>query len=177
MRGGYETIAPQHDSETDEWMTELYVAHAEALRRFLRRLTLGDLQAAEDLLQETLLRAWRHLDQLPTDVASLRPWLFTVARRLAIDAARTRQVRPTEVGSVDLTWFAADDNGIDQVLAAETIRAALARLTEEHRRVLLEVYIQERSTREAAAILGIPEGTVKSRTHQALRALRAKVRC
>ncbi|MEU5943720.1 sigma-70 family RNA polymerase sigma factor [Micromonospora sp. NPDC047548] len=156
-------------------MNALHEAQARPLYRFLLRLTLGNTQAAEDLLQETLLRAWRHLDHLPSETEPLRRWLFTVARRVAIDAARSRQVRPPETGALDLTTIPADDSPIDQFVAAHTIRAALARLSHDHRQVLLEVYVRERSTKEAAAILGIPEGTVKSRTHHALRALRAIV--
>jgi RNA polymerase sigma-70 factor (ECF subfamily) len=159
----------------DERMTALYRAHSPSLYRFLLRLTLGQRQAAEDLLQETLLRAWRHLDDLPSDVDSARRWLFTVARRIAIDAARARQVRPKEVGSIDLTTIADDGSAIEQLINVNTIRAALTRLTPNHQRVLLEVYVNGRSTAQAAAILGIPEGTVKSRTHHALRALRTAV--
>lgn len=159
----------------DERMTALYQAHSPSLFRFLLRLTLGQRQAAEDLLQETLLRAWRHLDDLPTDVESVRPWLFTVARRIAIDAARTRQVRPKEVGTIDLGTLPDDGNPIDQVININTIRTALTHLTPNHQRVLLEIYVRGRSTVEAAKILNIPEGTVKSRTHHALRALRAAV--
>jgi RNA polymerase sigma-70 factor, ECF subfamily len=162
-------------SLADERMTALCRAHSAALYRFMLRLTLGQRQTAEDLLQETLLRAWRHLDALPSDVNSLRPWLFTVARRIAIDAVRTRQVRPREVGSIDLTALPDDASPIDQLINVNTIRAALTRLSPDHRRVLLEIYVRGRTTMEAATILSIPEGTVKSRAHYALRALRAAV--
>lgn len=168
-----------HDSahgvsgRADERMTALHEVHAAPLHRFLLRLTLGDRQAAEDLLQETFLRAWRNLDRMPTEAESTRRWLFTVARRIAIDAARSRQVRPVEVGAVSITELATEDDHADRVVAVEVVRDALRRLSPRHRQVLLEVYVRERSTRQAAEILGIPEGTVKSRTHHALRALRA----
>jgi RNA polymerase sigma-70 factor, ECF subfamily len=157
----------------DARMRELYQAHAHALHRFLLGVTFGEQQAAEDLVQETLLRAWRNLDQLAPDVASLRPWLFTVARRIAIDAARARQARPSEVGAVDMTVMPERDDPIERLIAVQTVRAALRRLTEEHRRVLIEIYYRGRSVAEAASLLGIPEGTVKSRTYNALRALRS----
>ena len=157
----------------DARMREIYHAHAHALYRFLLGVTFGEQQAAEDLVQETLLRAWRNLDQLAPDVASLRPWLFTVARRIAIDAARARQARPSEVGTVDMTVLAERDDPIERLVAVQTVRSALRLLTVEHRRVLLEIYYRGRSVAEAAALLGIPEGTVKSRTYNALRALRA----
>jgi RNA polymerase sigma-70 factor (ECF subfamily) len=148
---------------------------AEPLRRFLLRLTFGEHHLAEDLLQETLLRAWRSLDHLPDDRDDLRRWLFTVARRLVIDAARARHCRPPEVAGADFTRMPDERDAYEGVIAVHTIRRALPRLTEEHRAVLLELYYRGRSTAQAAAILGIAEGTVKSRAHYALKSLRAYV--
>lgn len=156
----------------EERMQALYQAHARPLYRFLLRLTFGERQAAEDLLQETLLRAWRKLDGLNADIDTLRPWLFTVARRIAIDASRARQARPPEVGVADITTVPAREDAIERLLAAQTMRQALARLSPEHRGVIIEIYYRGRSASEAAASLGIPEGTVKSRTYHALRVLR-----
>ncbi|MFJ8582930.1 sigma-70 family RNA polymerase sigma factor [Micromonospora sp. NPDC093277] len=156
-------------------MRELHDVHAAPLRRFLLRLTLGNHDGAEELLQETLLRAWRNLDRLPTDTESVRRWLFTVARHLAIDAARSRKRRPTEVTTVDLNHLAATREHTETVIAVHTIRGALPKLALHHRAVLVVLYYRGFSTAEAAAALGIPEGTVKSRAHHALRALRALV--
>src|SRR4051794_2277826 len=141
-------------------MQALYDAHAKPLYRFLLRLTFGERSLAEDLLQETLLRAWRNLDGLAADVETLRPWLFTVARRIAIDAARARQARPAEIGVVDLSLLPARDDAIERLLAEQTVRRALASISPEHRAVLVEIYYRGRSSSEAAALLGIPEGTV-----------------
>ncbi|MFG2044845.1 sigma-70 family RNA polymerase sigma factor [Dactylosporangium sp. NPDC048998] len=162
-------------NSADERMAAIHRDHSESLYRFLLRLTLGQRQAAEDLLQETLLRAWQHRDDLPPGDA-VRPWLFTVARRIAIDAARSRAVRPKEIDSIDLTTFADDGHPIEHLVNDITVRTALSRLAPIYRNVLLEVYIRERSTGEAAKILNIPEGTVKSRTHHALHLLRAAFR-
>lgn len=154
-------------------MRALYDAHARAVYRYLLRLTFGHRQAAEDLTQETMLRAWRNIDGLHTDVEKLRPWLLTVARRVAIDAGRARLARPQEVGAIDEEVLPALDDAIERMLGSEVIRAALARMTPEHRSVIIEVYYRDRSPSEAADRLGIPEGTVKSRTHYAVRTLRA----
>lgn len=156
---------------TDLWMQRVYQVHAGALYRFLLRLTLGDRAAAEDLLQETLLRAWRNVEDLPGSVDDLRPWLFTVARNLAIDAGRSRQVRPTEVDA-DLAALAATTDAFELLLTAATVRQALLNLTPEHRIVLIQLYYRGASAAETAARIGVPEGTVKSRAHYALRALR-----
>lgn len=163
----------QNGSGADRRMQELYEAHGGPLYRFILRLTLGERQAAEDLVQETLLRAWRKRDELTADVATLRPWLFTVARRLAIDAIRAKRARPPEVGVADMSDFTTGDDAIDRMLDTQVVRLAMQQLSPEHRGVLIEIYYRGRSVAEAATLLGIPEGTVKSRTYHGLRALRA----
>lgn len=147
--------------------------HSRPLYRYLLRVTLGDVREAEDLLQETLLRAWRYLRDHPGDAERLRPWLYTVARRLAIDGARARQARPTEVGAMDLSMFPTSRDEMDRALVGITMRRGLMSLASSHREVLIEIFYHDRSAREAAEKLGIPEGTVKSRTFYALRALAA----
>ncbi|MGI5239296.1 sigma-70 family RNA polymerase sigma factor [Dactylosporangium sp. CA-139066] len=162
-----------HSECPEEWMAGVYETHADALYRFLLRLTLGQAELAEDHLQETLLRAWRHRDTLSADIAEVRPWLFTVARRIAIDAARARVARPAEITGIDLAAHRADDDPIERAIARCDIRAALTELSPDHRQVLVELYLRGSSTTEAAATLGLHEGTVKSRTYYARRALRA----
>jgi len=160
------------ESGRDERMTALHTDHARAVQRFLLTLTRGQRQSAEDLLQETMLRAWRHLDSVPAEPENARRWLFTVARRLVIDGARLRLNRPREVHLVDMTWIPAGDDTTGAALAAHAIRHALGRLSPAQRDLLSEVYLAGRSPAEVAGRLGVPIGTVKSRTHYALRALR-----
>ncbi|MCK1822259.1 sigma-70 family RNA polymerase sigma factor [Streptomyces sp. XM83C] len=148
--------------------------HGRPLFALLLRLCDGDRQRAEDLVQETLVRAWQHPEALRADAFdSVRPWLMTVARRLAIDARRARQARPAEVGDAVLDTHApvcADH--ADRAAAALDVREAVKTLTPHHREVLVLVYFQGASVAEAAQTLGIPPGTVKSRAYYALRALR-----
>jgi RNA polymerase sigma-70 factor, ECF subfamily len=154
---------------------EIYDRYAEPLLRFLLRLTLGERQLAEDLLQETLLRAWRNLGTLPAEPENRRKWLFTVARRVAIDAARARRVRPTEIAVTDFNRLPSDGDEMESVVAVHTIRGALPKLSPDHRAVLIELYYRGSSMAETAARLNIPGGTVKSRAHYALRSLRAVI--
>ena len=156
-------------------MHRLHATHADAVFRFLLRLTLGERHLAEDLLQETMVRAWSNIEVLDIDLEEQRRWLFIVARRVAIDAARARRVRPAEVGSVDLTHLAAAGDGAETVIAGHLVRTALPQISAEHRAVLTALYFRGLTPGEIAATLGIPEGTVKSRTHYALRALRAAI--
>jgi RNA polymerase sigma-70 factor (ECF subfamily) len=159
-------------------MEVVWRLHAGPLFRFLLKITFGDRREAEDLFQETLLRTWRYLQDHKADVTVLRPWLYTVARRAAIDAARARQARPNEVTAADLAAMAAlpaGDDYIDRVLTGVTVRQALTSLTADHRQVLYEIFYRGRTSRETATTLGIPEGTVKSRMFYALRALAAAI--
>ncbi|MFI7604524.1 sigma-70 family RNA polymerase sigma factor [Micromonospora sp. NPDC049366] len=155
-----------------ERLTALHIEHARAVLRFLLVLTHGQRQTAEDLLQETMLRAWRHLDSVPTEPDAARRWLLTVARRLVIDGVRLRHGRPAEVHLVDMSWIPGGDDTTGTALASHAIRRALGRLSPSQRSLLSEVYLVGRSPEEVAGRLGVPIGTVKSRTHYALRALR-----
>jgi RNA polymerase sigma-70 factor (ECF subfamily) len=150
----------------------LYSEHAGPLLRYALHLTSGDRQRAEDIVQETLLRAWLHPEAISERPA--RPWLFAVARNLAVDAYRARRARPHEVGEGALELVAAPDEA-DRALESWAVADALSSLRPEHRSVLLETYYRGRSVAEAASALGIPAGTVKSRTFYALRALKLEL--
>jgi RNA polymerase sigma-70 factor (ECF subfamily) len=159
------------DRADETALRELYDAHAGALLAYSIRLTGGDRGRAEDVVQETMLRAWRHRDSLDESKGPIRPWLFTVAHRVAIDAYRARAARPTEVGDSVLESIPRADD-IDARLDRLLISDAMLALSAEHRSVLVETYYRGRSVAEAAEVLGVPAGTVKSRTFYALRALK-----
>jgi RNA polymerase sigma-70 factor (ECF subfamily) len=158
-------------------MRALYEVNASSLLRTMIGWTRGDRQAAEDLVQETMLRAWLHLDILHDDPRAIRPWLLTVSRRLAIDSRRARASRPTEVADDDesLTQIAGVAEPFEQVLDREILREALHGLSAIHRAVVVQVYFLNQSIRQTAHVMGVPEGTVKSRTHNALRVLREQL--
>ena len=147
----------------------LYDEHAPALLAFVQRLLDGDRPMAEDIVQETLLRAWRHVDQLSAE--HVRPWLFTTARRLVIDAYRARNARPTEASAEQLGTTVAADK-IDAALSAAVVADALRALTPAHRAVLIDYFYRGRTAAEIAAERGMPAGTARSRVFYALRALR-----
>lgn len=155
----------------DQALRLLYEQHAAPLLAYATRLSGGDRGRAEDIVQETLLRAWRHPEALDPERGPVRSWLFTVARNVAVDAHRARRARPNEVGDEALALVPAVDE-IEHALDSWLIADALATLSPDHRAVLVETYYRGRSVSEAAAVLGIPAGTVKSRAFYALRALR-----
>jgi RNA polymerase sigma-70 factor (ECF subfamily) len=157
-------------------MTLLYDEHAAALLRYARRLT-GDQVRAEDVVQEALLRAWQHPKITDDRGRSARGWLFTVARNMIIDDRRSSRFR-NEVSSPDSPGF-IEPAGPDEVNAALDrllIRDALAQLSAAHRAVVRRSYYLGWTTAQIADDLQIPEGTVKSRLHSAVRALRLSLR-
>ncbi len=148
----------------------LYRDHAAALLAYATWFT-DDRQAAEDAVQETFLRAWRHLSRLLADDRPLRPWLRQVLRNVLSDAARVARNRPTS--PLDETPVEPKvDGGFENVLDRGLLNPALQRLSPDHQRVLLEIYYRDVPAERAATALGIPAGTVRSRHHYALRALR-----
>jgi RNA polymerase sigma-70 factor (ECF subfamily) len=121
-----------------------------------------------------LLRAWRHPEALTPERGSPRAWLRTVARNIAFDEYRARKARPREVG-IELADRAPEsgDDAIDRALEAWIVAEALESLSAAHRQVLVETFYRGGSVADAALAIGVPPGTVKSRTFYALRALRA----
>lgn len=159
----------------DALLRQLYADHGPALLHQARALLGGDTERARDLVQETLLRAWRHPEALASAAAhgrSPRGWLMTVTRNLAVDQHRAQRARPAEV-PVDGIDPGREDARLDQALTAYEIAEALQSLSAEHRAVIDALYFQDRSVTETAELQGVPIGTVKSRAYYALRALRA----
>lgn len=157
----------------DDLLRLLYADHAAALLGFVTRLTGSDMALAEDIVQETLLRAWRHPEALDPARGPIRPWLYAVARRLVVDAYRAQTSRPHEVSDIELVDVSAPDD-IERALVGWVVADALASLSVEHREVLVETYYRGASVQEAANRLGVPAGTVKSRAYYALRELRLR---
>ncbi len=160
-------------SHEDTLVKMLYEEHAGPLLMFVLRLTGGDRQRAEDIVQETLLRAWRNAHRLGAQgQQSLRPWLVTVARRIAIDDHRSAKARPAETYDRELESFPSTSDETDRVLQTMTVSDALQELSQSHREILIETYFRGRTVPEAAEKLNLPLGTAKSRVYYALRALR-----
>ena len=162
---------PRSDLDDAAAVEALVSAHAGPLLAFAMR-HVGDRAQAEDVVQETLLRAWQRLDRLDAGRESLRPWLFTVARNIIVDQVRAQAARPRTVSDDGLAEVAAGTDDIDRAMEAWLLSDALHELSPDHRAVLVATVWRGLSVREAAELLGVPPGTVKSRTYYALRHLR-----
>jgi RNA polymerase sigma-70 factor (ECF subfamily) len=154
------------DDSGDSWLA----AYQGPLLGFVLPIVNGDLQAAEDVVQETMLRGWQHAGELrPEQTGS---WLHEVARNVAISTYhRRRRARPREI-PLDETLVPAAGDGLDGMMDALVIASALDSLSADHRQVIVELYFRRRSVAEVADLLSIPEGTVRSRCFYGLRALR-----
>lgn len=153
-------------------LSEIYRLHSSSVHKYLRTLTNGDAHLAEDILQETFLRAWR-TPRLADRPDAARPWLVTVARNLVVDRVRRRNRRPRESGDAALAHIPIARCEITRVIDSITLANAMAKLTPNRREVVVHMYLHGRSPDEISAVLGIPVGTVKSRVHSALRSLRS----
>lgn len=149
-----------------EWAGALYLY---AWRR------LGDREAAEEAVQDTLVRAWRHADRFDPERGSLPGWLFTIARNITTDRVRRRGARPREVAPIVDDDAPLTDADVDRALEAWQLAEALHGLSPEHREAILEVHYLGFTVREAAARHDLPVGTVKSRLYYGLRALRLRL--
>jgi RNA polymerase sigma-70 factor (ECF subfamily) len=153
----------------DDVVRRLYDRWRGPLLSYVLRSVGGDYQHAEDIVQETLLRAWRHSSTL--EVESAGPWLYTVARNLVVSGYRRRGARVAEV-PIEPAHLPPVADEADHVLQTWQVAEAMRALSADHQRVVIELFYRRRTVAEAAVVLGIPAGTVKSRSYYALRALR-----
>lgn len=163
--------APSARRSADEMLAALYADYGSDLRRFAQRLT-GDPGSAEDIVQETMLRAWRHPDRVGDRTDTRRAWLYTIARHVAIDQHRARQARPPEAADLTVLVGRAAPDQIDAAITQWDLASALAGLRPRDRDLLTARYLRDRSIHDMAADLNVPAGTIKSRLSAARSALR-----
>ncbi len=156
-------------SKHDDLLLALHHAHGRALFNYVARMT-GDDALAQDIVQESLLKAWKHPSILDQSNDSTRAWLFTVARNLVIDDRRSARFRRESATEIIPDIPTADET--DAVLDAWVISDVLSTLSESHRRAIVSAYYLGNSVAEIARQEDVPVGTIKSRLHYALAALK-----
>lgn len=164
---------PEPGLDTEAGLRAGYAAHGAEIYRFALR-QLGDDGAAQEVVQEVFLRAWRKADSYDPSVASLRVWLFAIARNVVVDEVRRIKVRPWRRDLVDDPESGATPVGPadDALVDTWIVEEALRRLRPEHRRAIVEAYLRGRPYAEIAAEAGVPSGTIRSRVFYGLKALR-----
>jgi RNA polymerase sigma-70 factor (ECF subfamily) len=158
------------DPDRAALLRAIHDAHSQELLRYVLRLTRGDMEFAEDVVGESLLRLWRKPELLQGCPDGVRAWLFTVARNQVIDDRRSaRYAGELKTDSV------AERSSPDHMRPAFDrwiLSDALLSLSADHRAVVVRAYHLGQTVVDIAAQEQIPEATVKSRLHCALRALR-----
>jgi RNA polymerase sigma-70 factor, ECF subfamily len=154
------------DSDLADAVRAMHDAHAAAIHAWARR-QVADPSDVDEVVQETLVRAWRGRDTYDASRGSERAWLFGIARHVVVDRHRAAQRHLRVVAPAPV-----DDDSIDRAVETSHVRDALGSLSEDHRAVIVATFYRGGSVREVAQSLGIPEGTVKSRLHYGLKALR-----
>ena len=133
---------------------------------------LADRGTAEEAVQETFVRAWRASARFDPNRASLRTWLFVILRSVIADLRRQQAARAPLTYGCDECAEMTNPDDADAALLGWQVEEALRRLSPEHREVLVETRLRGRPHADLAAELHVPVGTIKSRIHYALRALR-----
>jgi len=150
----------------------LFVQYAPRLKAYMRRLGAAD-DAAEEIVQETMLMVWRKAALFDPARAAASTWIFTILRNLRIDMLRRSRPLPPELAAAGEAAEAADaDDLIDAAQRTARLRAALASLPAEQAEVVRLSFFDERPHAEIERALGIPLGTVKSRLRLAMARLR-----
>ncbi|MFB2556862.1 sigma-70 family RNA polymerase sigma factor [Herbiconiux liangxiaofengii] len=157
------------DDEQAELLRAVHDTHGPALMRYVTRLT-RDPELSQDVVQEAMLRAWKKPSVLALSDEEARAWLFTVARNLVIDDRRS--ARHNREFATDEVPERATADRTDAVLDRWLVSDALLSLSIEHRTAIVRSYYLGETAGQIAENEGVPVGTVRSRLHYAMRALR-----
>jgi RNA polymerase sigma-70 factor (ECF subfamily) len=155
---------------SDEDLRTLYRRYGGELYGFAYN-ALGDAGLAEEVVQDAFTSVWRHADSFDPGRGSFRTWLYGLTRNRIVDLRRRSAARP-RLSDADADELAELDESLEQAALRWQVGAALATLSPEHRAVIRLAHYESLSLREIAEALGLPLGTVKSRTYYALRHLR-----
>jgi RNA polymerase sigma factor (sigma-70 family) len=151
------------------------------VRRFQSRVyglaltMVGDPELAEDVAQETFVRAWRHGATYDVRRGRVSSWLLTIARNLATDRLRLRPATPTDPDVIASELEFARHDALPDIPERDRLRRAAAALPAEQRRALVLTVFGGRTAREISELDDVPLGTVKTRIRAAMAALRERL--
>jgi RNA polymerase sigma-70 factor, ECF subfamily len=165
---GMEEPAPQGAPATD--IAGFYDAHGAELYRFSYRM-LQDRHRAEEAVQDTFVRAWKHSEKWDGALGSQRTWLFSIAHNVCIDAIRARTSRPALAHST-IENTETIEPSLESAMDSWLVEEALRRIREDQRVAIVETYLKGKTYSEVAAATGANEATLRSRVFYGLKALR-----
>ena len=149
----------------DEALSEVFDRYGPFVYGLARRVTASHA-AAEDIVQEVFTNLWRKPDRFDATRGSLRAFLGVQAHRRAVDLVRgdaRRSAREERQSDLDPLSRGVGAEELDHQAVADIVRQAIARLPTEQRQAVEMAYLEGHTHREVASLLGIPEGTAKSR--------------
>lgn len=154
--------------------SELFRHFAPKLQAYGSR-QFGNEQAAADLVQETMTNVWHKAHLFNSDKGAPSTWIFTIARNIRFDLLRKNKYRRDEISADELWPVLADQNdaleddyALDNTILMQQIGAYYAQLPKAQRIVIEKIYVEGKSQQEVSDALGVPLGTIKSRTRLAL---------
>jgi RNA polymerase sigma-70 factor (ECF subfamily) len=154
-------------------LSELYDRYSRPVYATGLRL-LGDVQLAEELVQDAFTSVWRSAASFDRTRASFATWLYRIARNRATDLDRRRKVRPSSAGERGLYALPGGPRP-EEAVDAWDVAAALSSIPSEYRELLWLAYFEDLTQREISRRTGLPLGTIKSRTTAALKRLRGAI--
>ena len=164
------TSRPESGSES--LAQALYRAHGPALEHWTRR-RFADPAVAEEVVQDVVLAAWRKHHQFDRERGTERAWIFGIARNVAATRHNRGRRHLRSIPTAETPDEGREDIDVARLVDRSLIADGLRSLSAQHQAVIVAAYWQRLSTREIGDRLGLPDGTVKSRLHYALRILRA----
>jgi RNA polymerase sigma-70 factor, ECF subfamily len=159
------------EGDLGDALESLYDRYARRVYGLGLRL-LGDTSLAEEMVQETFVRLWRNAARFDAARGSEATFVFTVARRVAVDLWRRPSSRPLDRQEEIAETASPEADAAERVTLQLTLREALDGLSPEQREVLELLHLEDLTQSQAAERLGVPVGTVKTRAFYGLRALR-----
>lgn len=160
------------ESGSESLAHALYLAHGPALQHWARR-RFTDPAEAEEVVQDVVLSAWRKHHQFDPERGTERAWIFGIARNAAATRYERGRRHLRSIPTAETPDQGRDDVDVARLVDRSLIADGLRSLSSDHQEVIVAAYWERLSTREIGNKFGIPDGTVKSRLHYALRILRA----
>jgi len=173
-----ELLAKIAENRSRAAFSELFRQFAPKLQSYATR-QFGNEQTAMDLVQETMTNVWHKAHLFKPDRGSPSTWIFTIARNIRFDLLRKNKKRKDDISADELWPILSEQNdslddgyALDHDVLMQEISSYYAKLPDAQRVVIEKIYIEGKSQQEVSDALGVPLGTIKSRTRLALKKLK-----